>query len=79
MPSAPPQPKVTVALEIKTMVEISDEGYLGETATVMEHSKQAREQVEVWQWFVKKGGTDPQQVAVRVKVIGITILPRDGT
>lgn len=77
MPSIPPPPKVNVAIEIKTMVEIVDSGYLGLEATVAEHIRQAHEQAQNWQWFVQKGGTDPVPVGVRTKVIGVTILPQE--
>lgn len=76
MPSVLP-PKVNVSIEIKTMVEIVDEGYLGEGATVAEHIKHAREAAENWQWFVRKGGTEPHPIGVRLKVIGVTILPQE--
>lgn len=82
MPSTgqPPPPKVNIAIEIKTLVEVSDNGYLGIEASVADHIRQAEEQVGRWRWLVEKGaGTtpDPQPIGVRTKVIGVTILPQE--
>lgn len=82
MPSVMPPPKVSVSLEIKTLVEITDNGYLGIEATVAEHMRNAEEQVSRWRWLVEKGaGTnpDPQPLGVRTRVIGVTILPQEST
>lgn len=77
MPSTLPPPKVNVAIEIKTMVEIVDHGYLGVEATVAEHIQHAHKAAQNWQWFVQKGETEPVHVGVRTKVIGVTILPQE--
>lgn len=80
MPSTgePPPPKVNVSVEVKTLVEISDSGYLGGTASVDDHMVQAIQQAGHWQWFVKKSTTsEPEPIGVRLRVLAVTILPKE--
>lgn len=72
----------TVSLEIKTSVDVTDNGYLGPQASVSDHMKAAIEEVGRWSWYVdKRKGTTEQydSVGVRVEVLAVTIVPKEKT
>lgn len=69
--------KTTIVLEVDGFMNVTDEGYLGPEATVREHIDSARRNAENWRWFVKKGGTEPEEIHLKVIVRQVLITPGD--
>ncbi len=70
--------KVTIHIEMKFSIDITDDGYLGPRESVASHINRARQDVANWQWFVKKGGLDVVPVQGSSKVTNINIVPGRG-
>lgn len=69
--------KVTVALAIRAVVEVSDEGYLGLKASVQEHIDKAVKDSKNWIFSVKQGSLEPQPLRVSVEVLSVAIKPSE--
>lgn len=69
--------KVTISLEVKLIVEVTDDGYLGIGETVGKHLHKAKTDAQGWEYFVKRGALNPQPVRAQVKVLGVTIIPEE--
>ena len=75
MPSG--KAKVTISLVVNAIVEVTDDGYLGIQETVAKHIAKAENEARAWQWFVQKGGLEPEQIQARAKVNSVTIVPKE--
>lgn len=78
--SKEPKATVKVSILIEAQIVITDSGYLGVSATVLEHIEKARQEAERWRWFVDKTGTgagEPQQTLVRTRVSHVAIIPEE--
>jgi hypothetical protein len=69
--------KVTVALDIHAVVEVSDEGYLGLKASVQEHIDKAVKDAKGWRYFIQQGTLEPQPIRVSVEVRSVAITPAE--
>ena len=66
---------VRVALDIHTVVEVVDDGYLGYQASVQEHIDKAIKDAQGWQFSVKQGAATPRVVHAAVTVRSVSIVP----
>lgn len=67
--------KVTVTLDVKLTVEVTDDGYLGLDATVQRHIHKAKTDAQGWKFLVQRGATQPKEVRAQVKVLAVSIVP----
>lgn len=67
--------KVTVTLDVKMTLEVSNDGYLGITDTVGKHIQMARDEARAWQYLVKKGSLEPEPIQAKVTVLAVSIIP----
>lgn len=71
----PDKGKVTVQLEITTVIDNTDTGYLGLGESVQKHIQKARDDARAWQFLVKRGATEPEPIQAKVKVLSVAIIP----
>jgi hypothetical protein len=69
--------KIIVQLDAHLTVEVVDDGYLGTNMSVDEHLKRARDQAEQWGYLVQKGSLEPVRARASVKVVSLTIVPKE--
>lgn len=70
--------KVTVTLDVKLTVEVTDDGYLGVGATVQEHIHKAATNAQGWGYLVQQGSLNPEPVQAKVTVLAVSIIPEGG-
>lgn len=73
---APERARVTVSLDVKIAMDVSDDGYLGTGATVEEHIKKARDDASRWTFLVRQGSLDPKPVRAKVDILAVSIVPK---
>lgn len=67
--------KVTVSLEINAIVDNTDSGYLGLGESVHKHIHKAKTDAQAWRFLVQRGSLEPEEIRVRVNVVGVQIIP----
>lgn len=74
-----PNGRVTVQLEITAIIDCSDTGYLGLSETVQTHINKAKTDAQAWQFFIQRGGLEPELIRTRVKVLNVSIIPEESS
>jgi hypothetical protein len=69
--------KVKVSLTVTTVVDFSDDGYLGPRATITEHLERAKRDVLCCKFLIKHGSLEPKPVSANFVVTAVTIVPME--